>query len=246
MRSPLITVAVPSYNHSMYLNKALDSIVQQNIAIEILVMDGGSNDGSIDIIQQWSSRLFYWRSHKDCGQASAINEAIAKGSAPYVCWLNSDDWYLTNGLQQLYAVLEANPNAPAAYGRAWNFIEQRQLQKSVWVEPFNEKRLAKRCIIAQPATLIRRSAWKMVGGLDESLHMAMDYDLWWKLFKFSGPLVFLDQVIAVNRDHQLTKTKNNRRLHYKEAMRIVKKYNNYVPLKWWLYQPYAVWFKALN
>ena len=114
----------------------------------------------------------------------------------------------------------------------------------VWVEPFNERRLALRCIISQPATLIRRTAWEAVKGVDESLHMAMDYDLWWRLFKQVGPLHFVDAFVAVNREHDDTKTKTQRRRHYQEAMRVVHKYYGRVPLKWWLAQPYAVWFRS--
>ena len=247
MSNPLITVVVPSYNQGKYLDQALHSIFQQNIAVEVIVMDGGSTDCSINIIKKWEAKLYYWRTHKDNGQAAAINEGIAMGRAPYVCWLNSDDWYLPNGLQQLYNGLDnAHIAAPAIYARAWNFIEHKQCSTSMWVEPFSQRRLAMRCIISQPATLIRRTAWDLVGGVDATLHLAMDYDLWWKLSQSIGPLVFIDQYVAVNREHHLTKTCNHRRLHYQEAMQIVKQYNQHVPLKWWLYQPYAVWFKSLR
>ncbi len=102
-----------------------------------------------------------------------------------------------------------------------------------------------RCIISQPATLIRRDAWESVGGLDPDLHMAMDYDLWWKLFQSAGPLQFVDEYVAVNRDHRETKTKTFRSRHYAEAISVVRKYNGRVSLKWWLAQPYTVWFKSL-
>ena len=75
--------------------------------------------------------------------------------------------------------------------------------------------------------------------------MAMDYDLWWRLFKKFGPLKFVDQNIAINRVHVGTKTRNFRKIHYREAMTVVKKYNGSLPLKWWLFQPYAVWARSL-
>jgi hypothetical protein len=73
----------------------------------------------------------------------------------------------------------------------------------------------------------------------------MDYDLWWRLFKSAGPLQFIDRFVAVNRVHADTKTKTQRRRHYSEAIAIVRKHHGSVPLKWWLAQPYAVWFKSL-
>ena len=245
MTSPLVTVAVPSFNQGQFLDAALSSIFEQALPVEVFVLDGGSTDNSLDVIRKWEHRLAGWRSESDAGQAAAINEGIAQGRAPYVCWLNSDDWFLPGGLQTLVDALEAYPAAPAVYGRAWNVVHESGRRYPVWVEPFNENRLALRCIISQPATLMRRSAWDAVGGADPSLHMVMDYDLWWRLFKSAGPLQFIDTFVAVNRVHADTKTKTQRRRHYNEAMVVVRKHHGSVPLKWWLAQPYAVWFKSL-
>ena len=246
MVKPLVTVAVPSFNQASYLEQALDSLFAQELPLEIFVMDGGSTDGSVDILQRHASRFAGWRSRKDEGQSSAINEGIALGNAPFVTWLNSDDLLLANGLGKLIDALESAPDAPAAYGRAWNQDDISGLRSPVWVEPFELRRLARRCIVAQPAALIRRAAWERVQGLDTSLRMAMDYDLWWRLYRDGGPLTFVDEFVAVNRDHADTKTNTLRRLHYREAISVVRKHAGYVPLKWWLLQPYAVWYKALR
>ncbi|MCF7966210.1 MAG: glycosyltransferase [Methylobacter tundripaludum] len=246
MVEPLVTVAVPSFNQGRFLDDALASIFQQEIPVEVFVLDGGSSDHSVDVIRKWEHRLAGWRSHADDGQAAAINEGIAQGRAPYVCWLNSDDWFLPGGLAKLIAESEKYPDAPAVYGRAWNVVQKSGKRYPVWVEPFLERRLALRCIISQPATLIRRAAWESVGGVDGKLHMAMDYDLWWRLFKQAGSLRFLDDFVAVNREHEATKTKTQRRRHYQEAINVVRKYYGRVPLKWWLAQPYAVWFKSIS
>ncbi len=245
MVKPLVTVVIPSFNQGKFLDDALTSIFQQKVPVEVFVMDGGSLDNSTNIIQKWEHELAGWRSYADDGQAAAINEGIALGQAPYVCWLNSDDWFLPSGLAKLVNELDTHPETPAVYGRSWNFIQKSGKRYPVWVEPFNEKRLALRCIISQPATLIRRSAWQTVNGVDDKLHMAMDYDLWWRLYKTIGPLRYFDEFVAVNREHAATKTKNNRRKHYQEAMSVVRKYYGHIPLKWWLAQPYSVWFKSI-
>lgn len=245
MADPLVTIAVPSFNQGRFLDDALESIFQQEVPVEVFVLDGGSSDETLEVIRKWEHLLAGWRSHPDGGQAAAINEGIASGRAPYVCWLNSDDWFLPGGLAKLLGEFEKFPDAPAVYGRCWNMVEKSGRQYPVWVEPFNEHRLARRCIISQPATLIRRSSWEAVGGVDANLHMAMDYDLWWRLFKQVGSLQFLDDFVAVNREHEDTKTKTQRRRHYQEAMRVVRKHYGRVPLKWWLAQPYAVWFKSI-
>lgn len=240
-----ITVAVPSFNQGQFLGRALESLFEQGLALEIFVVDAGSTDQSVEIIRRYETRLSGWRSHSDNGQAAAINEGIAKGDAPYVYWLNSDDWLLPGGLRVLLDVLEANPDAPAAYGRVTNYRQNANRESPVWVEPFSEERLAFRCIISQPGCLMRRDAWEAVGGLDQALAMAMDYDLWWRLYKRFGPLKFVDQCVAVNREHSQTKTSMYRKQHYKEAIRVVKKHYGHVPLKWWLAQPYAVWLRSL-
>lgn len=244
--SPQVTIAVPSFNQGRFLDDTLSSIFWQDVAVEVYVLDGGSSDNSLDVIRKWEHRLAGWRSHADDGQAAAINEGIAQGSAPYVCWLNSDDLFLPGGLTKLIEAMQRFPQAPAVYGRAWNLMENSGRKKPVWVEPFNENRLAWRCIISQPASLIRRSAWEAVGGVDESLHMALDYDLWWRLFNTVGPLRFFDDFVAVNREHEHAKTQNLRRQHYQEAMRVVLKNHGKIPLKWWLAQPYAVWYKSIR
>ena len=244
-RSPLVTVAVPSYNQGRYLEEALESVFQQNVPIEVFVADGGSWDGSPDIIRKWAPKLSGWRSHPDSGQAAATNECVAKGKAPYICWLNSDDILLPGALNALVTALESNPSRPLAYGRAWNLAEKTGKKTPVWVEPFDVDRLAFRCIICQPATLIRRSAWEAVGGLDESLHMVMDYDLWWRLFLMFGPFCFITEYVAISRDHKSTKTNRKRRLKHREAISIIRKHYGRVPLKWWLAQPYTVWYKSV-
>jgi hypothetical protein len=241
---PLVTIAVPSLNQGAYLDAALSSIFAQDLPVEVHVLDGGSTDNSLDVISTWEDKLASWRSGPDAGQSAAINEGIALGSAPYVCWLNSDDFYYTNGLKALLSCLE-NSTQPAAYGNCWNVTPAGHKALPYLTLPFYEFLLANYCFVAQPSTLIRRTAWETVGGLDESLQLAMDYDLWWKLYLQFGKFKFCSKFVAANRMHSQTKTRNGVDLHYRESIDIIEKSYGRIPLKWKLLLPVMRKIRAL-
>jgi glycosyltransferase involved in cell wall biosynthesis len=243
MAAPRVTLAVPSYNQGRYLAEALDSIFAQDMPVEVYVADGGSTDESVEVIRRFEGRLLGWRSRKDAGQAAAINEGIAAGTAPYVAWLNSDDLLLPGGLRALHDALESSEGTPMAYGRVWNQDDAGQ-RKPVYVRPFSEWWMAQLNLVSQPGTLMRRAAWEAVGGVDEQLHLALDYDLWWRLYRRFGAPRFIDAFVAVNRAHGETKTATQRGNHYREAIDVVRRHYGRVPLKWYLAQPYAVWYRS--
>lgn len=238
--NPKVTVVIPSYNQAKYLEETIKSVLSQNVSVEVVVVDGGSDDNSLEIIKRYGPYLFWWRSSKDDGQAAAINEGVSKGTAPYVCWLNSDDLLLSDGLSILIEAMENTPSAPAVYGKCIVVDKMGKKKKEYWTARFSEKHLANRCFIAQPATMIRRDAWEKVGGLDENLHMSLDYDLWWRLYKNYGCLNYTEKVVAATRYHFETKTNLLRRSHYRESIRVVRKYHGTVPLKWYLAWPIRV------
>lgn len=241
---PLITVAVPSLNQGRFLEQTLASIFSQGVPVEVMLADGGSTDNTREVIEKWQDKLAWWCSEPDAGQAAAINKAIAQGSAPYVCWLNADDSYLPDGLSILLKCLESDAVVPAVYGRVWNTDEQGKPTTPYWTAPFSEWRLAQHCFISQPGTLMRRAVWESVAGVDEHLHLAMDYDLWWKILRRYGPMAYVPEYVACNRVHGMTKTASQRREHYREAMAVVRRHTGRVPLKWYLAWPWAVWLRS--
>jgi len=155
-----------------------------------------------------------------------------RGKAPHVCWLNADDIILPDGLKTLFHVLETSNGIPAVYGRCWTIGNQGKRLFPYLTAPFWPRLLANYCLIAQPATLILREAWEGVGGLDESLDMALDYDLWWRLYMRYGRLRYVRKFVAATRMHADTKTVRKRKSHYIEAMEVIKRHRGRVPLKW--------------
>lgn len=232
MNKPLITVVVPSLNQGRFLDQALASIFRQEPPLEVFVMDGGSNDESLDVIERWAPKLAGWRSHPDAGQAAAINEGIARGSAPYVCWLNSDDFYHAAGLSSLLQVLQDKPDSAAAYGRCWTVSEQGRKLFPYITLPFKPRLFANFCFIAQPSTLMTRAVWEGLGGLNQDLHLAFDYDLWWRIFRTYGKPAYCRRFISATRMHKNTKTATNLGQHYQESISIVSRHWGKVPLKW--------------
>jgi glycosyltransferase involved in cell wall biosynthesis len=164
-------------DNGRFLDEALTSVFDQGVPVEVMLADGGSTDETLKVIRRWEGKLAWCRSSQDAGQSSAINEAIARGKAPYVCWLNADDTFLPSGLRAMVAAPEAHPDAPATYAKCWTTNAASKRLMPYITHPFSARMLANRCFIAQPATLIRRTAWEKVGGVDESLHFAFDYDL---------------------------------------------------------------------
>jgi glycosyltransferase involved in cell wall biosynthesis len=240
-----LTVVIPSYNQGQYLDHAISSVFNLNLNVEVFVMDGGSTDNSLHIIKKWSDKLSYWRSFKDNGQAAAINEGVKLGSAPFVTWLNSDDFFYSNNLKFLFDTIKENSNIPAIYGDVNNYIEKYNIIHKINVEDFCSSRLIERCFIAQPGTLIRKSVWEHLNGLDENFTMSMDFDLWWRIYSNFGPLKYVNKTVAVNRDHKFTKTNNYKKKHYIESITIIKKYNGYVPIRWLLAFIYSFFFKNI-
>lgn len=228
----LITVVVPSYNQGQFLEDNLLSIFSQNLPIEVFVIDGGSSDNSLSIIKKYEHKLAGWRSFKDDGQAAAINEGVALGNAPYVCWLNSDDFFYPDALSVLLEALKRQPTSPFVYGKCWTTDPAGKKLSQYLTLPFIPYLFANYCFICQPGTLIRRDSWEKVGGLRGELHMAMDYDLWWRLYRQAGTPLYLKRTVASSRAHEETKTLNNIEQHYAESMDVVKQYWGRLPLKW--------------
>ena len=232
MPIPLLTIAIPSLNQGKFLNQAISSVFEQGIPVEVYVMDGGSTDESVEVIRSWDHKLAGWRSSPDKGQAAAVNEGIALGSAPYVCWLNSDDFFYPDSLANLINAIDASPGCQFSYGRCWSVNESGRKIAHYLTKSFSPQLFANFCFIPQPSTLMTRLAWEGVQGLNQQLQMAFDYDLWWRLYLHYGTPAYCPRFIAATRIHKETKTATQVELHYEESVELVRRHWGRVPMKW--------------
>jgi GT2 family glycosyltransferase len=234
-----VAIVVPNLDQGRFLGAALDSIRETRAAVLCAVLDGGSVDGSRDLIERRASELAFWRSGPDGGQASAINEGVSQlcrahpDAVEAVGWLNADDVFVGGGLDRLWQALLDHPDWVAVSGRASLASESGAFIGEIPTAPFSRDRFARACTICQPATLVRRWAWERVGGLDSSLNMCFDYDLWWRLSQF-GTIGYLDAVVAASRDHGETKTRRHRAQYFREATDIVRRETGKVPWHWYV------------
>lgn len=237
---PLVTVAVPSYNQGRFLDATLRSIFAQPVAMEIMLADGGSTDDTQNVIARWRHRLTWWRSAPDQGQAAGINEAIGRGRAPFVCWMNSDDLFLPEGLAALVQALAADPGTAVAYGGCRLIDENGRLIGLRRGGEVSARSLSRRSVVPQPASIIRREAWNRVGGLNENLHFSLDYDLWWRLYRAGSRFARIGIDVAAARFHSNAKSFTKPREMYAEAKAVVRDHYGSLPMSWRAKEPFSV------
>ncbi|MGH8551953.1 MAG: glycosyltransferase family 2 protein, partial [Methylococcales bacterium] len=208
--APKVSIVTPSYNQVRFLEQTLVSVLNQDYEnLEYIVIDGGSTDGSIDIIKKYEDRVNYWISEPDAGQSHAINKGLQIATGDIVAWLNSDDIYFPTAVSHAAREFQHNKNLALFYGNCV-FIDEngRFIRYFTEVEDWNEIRLRNYTdFIMQPTTFFSREKLNQTGLLDENLHFGMDWDLWCRLAQ-TGDVCYRDLMIAANRDYKETKTNN--------------------------------------
>lgn len=222
---PLVTLITPSYNQARFLPDAIESVLAQDYEnLEYWVIDGGSTDGSVELLERYGDRL-QWVSEPDRGQAHAINKGIERARGSLVGWLNSDDALLPGALSRMVERFEKRPELGLVYGRGNEIDEDgRSLGAFAGTEPFNLWRLLFVLdFVLQPATLFQRDLVQRLGMLDESLHWAMDWDLWLRLAA-AAEVELVDAVLACSRVYAQTKTSTGGWRRIRELSRLARRY----------------------
>ncbi len=200
-----ITVITPSFNQGRYLEETIRSVLsQQYEQLEYIIIDGGSSDDSAAIIRKYASKLHYWISEPDRGQTHAINKGLQQAGGDVIHWVNSDD-LMAEGSLQAIADAFADPSVMAFCGRSYIFGGQHEQFSS---SPRGSlPYMFSKAQVDQPSTVFRREVYQHIP-LDESLHYAMDLDLWFAFLCRYGNthIAYSDSLLLKFREHESSKT----------------------------------------
>lgn len=180
MNLPKISMVTPSFNQARYIESTIRSVLDQEYPhLEYIVIDGGSTDGSVDIIRRYADKLAYWVSEPDGGQTPGLIKGFERSTGEILCWLCSDDVLVGRSLWEVGEFFTANPSTRTVYGDAVWIDENGKVKRPkkehdfhrfIWLYTDNA--------IPQPSMFWRRSLYEEVGGLDPAFDVAMDADLW--------------------------------------------------------------------
>jgi glycosyltransferase involved in cell wall biosynthesis len=225
---PRISVITPSYNQGQFLGECIDSVFRQDYPdLELLVIDGGSTDGSVGIIKANEARLAYWCSEPDAGQAAAINKGLRLATGELVAWLNADDFYLPGALASVARVYRQNPHASFYFGDGLR-VDKKGDPVGVFFPGgrvgFDLRALVYglNCLL-QPATFINRARLSEVGPLNPALRYGLDTDLWIRLATQAPPSP-VAALLAASREYPETKTASGSFARVEELRQIAERY----------------------
>jgi len=184
---PLVSIVTPSFNQAQFLEQTILSVLEQDYPhIEYLIVDGGSTDGSLELIQRYAPHLIWWVSEPDQGQTDAINKGFSHARGEILAWLNSDDTYQPGAISQAVEYLQSHPEVGMVYGDANLIDASGNIIGKFPARQTDYRRLRRGYVhIPQQASFFQASLWKQVGPLDPSFYFAMDYDLWVRLARIS-------------------------------------------------------------
>ena len=206
MNLPRISVVTPSLNQARYIERTIRSVLDQGYPnLEYFIYDGGSTDGSVEIISRYAERLDYWVSEPDGGQSAAINAGWDRATGEILAWLGSDDYYLPETLQTVGEHFRDHPGTLLLYGTCERVDQDGAYIGYVGSRYRRGDMLFSRQVIPQPSSFLRRSLVNKIGSLDASLRYSMDYDLFLRAAKVTAP-VFMDRHLSGATIHPGAKT----------------------------------------
>lgn len=201
IKNPLVSIIINSFNQAAFLEKTILSVLKQKYEpMEILLVDGGSTDESLEIIQRYQDKFTWWVSEQDQGQAEGINKGLMQARGDLVAWLNSDDTYRAGAVEGAAKAWQDNPSASIIYGDVISINENDSPIRRIPCGNYQLQDLMMFKIINQPAVFFNRNLLATSGMLSLDYHYLLDHQLWLRLARL-GKLVHVPEIWASGRFH---------------------------------------------
>lgn len=238
----IITIVTPSLNQGQFLDQAIERVLSQagDFYVDYIIADGGSTDGSMEIIKKYDKELksgkypvkckgieLRWWSRPDKGQANALNQGFKIAKGDICAWINSDDYYEEGALAFVMSKFRENPGVDLIYSNVYEIYDNGKILRGESGDSDFKKNLDHGCQISQQGAFFTKHVFKKVGYLDESFNYSFDYDLWLKILK-SHKALFFDKHLAYFRFWPESKTCSQLKGFQREERKIRKKFGGSV------------------
>lgn len=232
---PAVSVVIPSFNQGKFLQRTVESVLSQQVPdLELAVIDGASTDESVDVLRAMSrtDRRVRWISEPDRGQAHAVNKGFVRTAGEVIGWLNSDDIYYPGAIAAVLKHFRDNPDVDVVYGEGDHIDETDRILDRYPTEYWVPEHLWDRDFLSQPSVFFRRRVVDQCGGLDESLHFALDYEYWLRICRCGMKFAYIPRVLSGTRLHAEAKTVRDRMRIHSEINDMLKSKLGRVPNSW--------------
>lgn len=212
MARPRFSIVTPSYNQAPYLERTLQSVMNQSYDnVEHIVVDGRSSDDTVSILEQYEDQYnLRWISESDRGQSHAVNKGLEMASGDWIGWQNSDDFYLSGAFEAVADAVEVTPDAAAVYG---DLIivdgDGNEVARQFMTVPSKFVQRYWSLFASNQSLFVRADVFEEIGGLNETYTYAMDADLMWKLLEYDAPLCRIGECLGAFRIQEDAKTYDN-------------------------------------
>lgn len=231
-----VSIITPSFNQAGFIERTIKSVLGQDYDnIEYIIIDGGSSDGTLNVIEKYAGKLT-WISEKDKGQSDAINKGLRMATGDIVAFLNSDDTYEPGTISQVANYFKKNPTKKWVYGKCRiineNDAEIRKpitIYKNLLLKKYSYPKLLTENFISQPATFWRRELHGELGYLSETEHFCMDYEFWLRIGK-KYPAGIIDVYLANFRYYAQSKSGGVNKKQFQDELRLARKFGEGHPV----------------
>lgn len=221
---PLISIVIPSFNQGDYIEQTITSILGQYYSnLELIVIDGGSTDCTLDIINKYAHLISYHVSEPDKGQADAINKGFRVAKGDILAWLNSDDMYLPCTLSKVANLIGNSKTPKLIYGGCLHFFEGKENSFGYLPPSFESDKLTYFDYIVQPSTFWSRSLWETVGELNEFYNYALDWEWFIRASKICN-FVPIQDYLSIYRIHDAHKSSTGEQKRAEEIIKLIEIY----------------------